>query len=220
MSAPWRETSAARRAARHISPSFGEPEWVPSPSIKPTPSGRFRPPFHRRCERSASSPMPDRAPVEPASIGLPATVAATVVTVGTFDGVHRGHQQVLARLAKRAAETGWRSVLVTFEPHPLEIVNPAAARPLLSVGMEKFEVLAESGIDYCVVLPFTPTLARYAPADFVDHVLRARFRMREMISGYDNGFGRGRSGDVETIRALGAKRGFRVEIVPPTAMDD
>ncbi len=159
-------------------------------------------------------------PLEPPSVGLPSDVHGTVLTVGTFDGVHRGHQQVLTRLAARAAETGWRSLLVTFEPHPLEIVNPAAARPLLSVGMEKFEVLAESGIDYCAVLPFTPTLARYGPAEFIDHVLRKRFRMREMVSGYDNGFGRGRAGDVETIRALGARRGFRVEVVPPTTLDD
>lgn len=152
--------------------------------------------------------------------GLPPNVRGTVVTVGTFDGVHRGHQQVLARLAVRAGETGWPSVLVTFEPHPLEIVNPVAARPLLSVGMEKFEVLAESDIDYCAVLPFTPMLARYSPEEFVDLVLLRRFRMREMLSGYDNGFGRGRSGDVETIRALGARRGFHVEVVPPTTMDD
>ena len=163
--------------------------------------------------------MPE--PLEPPSVGLPSDVHGTVLTVGTFDGVHRGHQQVLARLAARAAETGWRSLLVTFEPHPLEIVNPAAARPLLSVGMEKFEVLAESGIDYCAVLPV------YADAgpvrcrtEFIDHVLRKRFRMREMISGYDNGFGRGRAGDIETIRALGARRGFRVEVVPPTTLDD
>jgi riboflavin kinase/FMN adenylyltransferase len=160
-------------------------------------------------------------PIElPQTVGLPSDVRGTVVTVGTFDGVHRGHQQVLARVAARAAEAGWRSLLVTFEPHPLEVVNPAAARPLLSVGMEKFEVLAESGIDYCAVLPFTPTLARYEPAEFIDHVLRKRFRMREMVSGYDNGFGRGRAGDIETIRALGARRGFRVEVVPPTTLDD
>ncbi len=152
--------------------------------------------------------------------GLPPAVDATVVTVGTFDGVHRGHQAVLARLAARSRETGCKSVLVTFEPHPLEVVNPAAARPLLTVGEERTEVLAESGIDYCAVLPFTPTLARYSAEQFIDVVLRGRFRMREMLSGYDNGFGRGREGDVETVRAIGARRGFRVEIVPPTTGDD
>jgi riboflavin kinase/FMN adenylyltransferase len=152
--------------------------------------------------------------------GLPPSVTGTVVTVGTFDGVHRGHQQVLARLAARSAELGLPSLIVTFEPHPLEVVNPAAARPLLSVGMEKFEVLAESGVDYCAILPFTSTLARYSAEEFIERVLETRYRMREIISGYDNGFGRGRSADVEVIEALGARRGFHVDVVPPTTLDD
>jgi riboflavin kinase/FMN adenylyltransferase len=151
---------------------------------------------------------------------LPPTVAGTVLTVGTFDGVHRGHQDVLRRLTARARETGLTSVLVTFEPHPLEIVNPTAARPLLSVGIEKTEVLAESEIDYCIVVPFTATLARYGAEEFFERVLHRRFLMRELVSGFDNGFGRGRAGDVETIRALGARHGVRVEVVPPTTLDD
>ena len=152
--------------------------------------------------------------------GLPPEVDATVVTVGTFDGVHRGHQAVLSRLAARSRETGWKGVLVTFEPHPLEVVNPAAARPLLTVGAERQEVLAESGIDYCAVVPFTPTLSHYTAEQFVEVVLLERFRMRELLSGYDNGFGRGREGDVETLRAIGVRRGFRVEVVPPMSGDD
>jgi riboflavin kinase / FMN adenylyltransferase len=152
--------------------------------------------------------------------GLPPSVDATVVTVGTFDGVHRGHQAVLNRLAARSRETGWKGVLVTFEPHPLEVVNPAAARPLLTVGEERQEVLAESGIDYCAVVPFTPTLSHYSAEQFVEHVLLGRFHMRELLSGYDNGFGRGREGDVEALRAIGVRRGFRVEVVPPMSGDD
>jgi riboflavin kinase/FMN adenylyltransferase len=152
--------------------------------------------------------------------GLPPTVEATVVTVGTFDGVHRGHQAVLNRLAARSRETGWKGVLVTFEPHPLEVVNPAAARPLLTVGAERLEVLAESGIDYCAVVPFTSTLSHYTAEQFVATVLLGRFHMRELLSGYDNGFGRGREGDVETLSAIGARRGFRVEVVPPMSGDD
>jgi riboflavin kinase/FMN adenylyltransferase len=150
--------------------------------------------------------------------GLPSGTE-TIVTVGTFDGVHRGHQAVLSRVRERAAEVGLLGIIVTFEPHPLEVVNPTAARPLLTVGEEKLEVLAESGIDYCVVLPFTPTLARYTADQFIE-LLRQRFRMREMVSGYDNGFGRGREGDVEAVRAIGARRGFHVEVVPPTVTDD
>lgn len=146
--------------------------------------------------------------------GFSPDVAGTVVTVGTFDGVHAGHRLVLERLAERATATGLRGVLVTFEPHPLEIVNPAAAPHLLTVGDEKLEVLAESQLDYLAVLPFTPALAQYDAPTFVDAVLRDRFGMRELLIGYDHGFGRGRSGDASVLQEMGAARGFRVEVVP------
>ncbi len=141
-------------------------------------------------------------------------------TVGTFDGVHRGHQLVLERLAERARFKGLPAVLVTFEPHPLEVVNPAAAPPLLTLGDEKSEVLAESPVDYVVVLPFTPTLARYEAPDFVDHVLMARLGVKELLIGYDHGFGRGRSGDADVLKALGSARGFDVTVVEPVNGSD
>jgi riboflavin kinase/FMN adenylyltransferase len=152
--------------------------------------------------------------------GLPPDVHATVVTVGTFDGVHRGHRDVLERLVARGKALGLRTVLVTFEPHPLEVVNPAAAPLMLTLNEEKREVLAESGIDYLAVLPFTPTLARYAAQDFVTRVLRERFNMEYLLMGYDHGFGRNREGDVEVLQALGAREGFRVEVVPPVSIGD
>lgn len=147
------------------------------------------------------------------AFGLPPEVRGTVCTIGTFDGVHRGHQLVLQRLAARARARGLPAVLVTFDPHPLEIVNPAAAPPLLTLGDEKSEVLAESPVDYVVVLPFTQTLARYEAADFVDLVLVERLGVRELLIGYDHGFGRGRSGDVDVLRGLGVSRGFDVSVV-------
>lgn len=149
-----------------------------------------------------------------ASFGLPPGTRGTVCTVGTFDGVHRGHRLVLERLAARARAMDLPSVLVTFEPHPLEVVNPAAAPPLLTVGDEKSEVLAESPVDYVVVLPFTHALSTYAAADFVDLVLRERLGLKALLVGYDHGFGRGRSGDAGVLRRLGASRGFDVEVVP------
>ena len=152
--------------------------------------------------------------------GLPPDVRGTVVTVGTFDGVHAGHRLVRERLAARAEATGLKSVLVTFEPHPLEVVNPAAAPPLLTVGDEKLEVLAESKLDYLAVVPFTPALAQYDASSFVDLVLRERFGMRELLIGYDHGFGRGRSGDATVLQALGAARGFGVEVVPSVVGPD
>ena len=155
-----------------------------------------------------------------ADSGLPPDTPGTVVTVGTFDGVHRGHQDVLATIGRRADDARLQSVLVTFDPHPLEVVNPTAAPPLLTVGEEKLEVVAVSGIHYMAVLPFTPTLARYTAAQFVDEVLRRRFHMRELVIGYDHGFGRGREGDVEVLRRLGAERGFRVDVVGPVGTGD
>src|SRR6202165_5646330 len=111
--------------------------------------------------------------------GLPPYVKSTVITVGTFDGVHRGHRDVIERVVARARALKIPSVLVTFDPHPLEIVNPSAAPLLLTTHDEKLEVLAETGLDYVAVLPFTNELAAFSAEDFVELVLRRRFRLRE-----------------------------------------
>lgn len=137
----------------------------------------------------------------------------TVVTVGSFDGIHRGHQAVLAEIVRRARAGGRASLLVTFEPHPLEVVNPEAAPRRLTTAEEKRELLAQLELDRVAVLEFTPALARLEPAEFVRDVLRARYDMRELVLGYDHGFGRGRSGDVETVRRLAAADGFTVDVV-------
>lgn len=142
-----------------------------------------------------------------------------VVTVGTFDGMHRGHQDVLARLVQRAQETGMPSVVVTFDPHPLEVVNPAAAPLLLTLHEEKLELFAQSGVSYVALVPFTPTLASFDADVFVDVVLRARYSMRELLVGHDHGFGRGRMGDIEMLRTLGTDRGFTVTVLPPVHAD-
>ena len=155
-----------------------------------------------------------------AESALPPTVAGTVVTVGTFDGVHRGHHDVLGRLVARARASGMPSLLVTFEPHPLEVVNPSAAPPLLTSHDEKLEILATCGLDYVAVVPFTPALASYGAEEFVERILRARFRMRELLIGYDHGFGKARAGDASVLRDLGARDGFYVEVVEPVALPD
>jgi riboflavin kinase/FMN adenylyltransferase len=152
--------------------------------------------------------------------GLPPTARGTVLTVGTFDGVHRGHQRVLECIAQRGEEQGLSSVLVTFEPHPLEIVRKEAAPPLLTLAPEKLEVVAESGINYVAIVPFTPALQKYDAATFVDDVLRQRFHVRHLVIGHDHGFGRGRAGDVEVLRRLGDTRGFAVEVVPAVEGED
>ena len=152
--------------------------------------------------------------------GLPATVRGAAVTVGTFDGVHRGHADVLQRLVAVANRRGVASVVVTFAPHPTEVVRPDRAPLLLTPAMEKFEALATIGIEYCAVLPFTPALAALTAAEFVRRVLRPRFRMEALLIGHDHGFGRDRAGGRDQLMALGASDGFEVEQVAPVALPD
>ncbi len=141
--------------------------------------------------------------------------AGSVVTVGSFDGVHLGHRAVLDEIARRARAAGRQSVLVTFSPHPLEVVNPAAAPPLLTVGDERLEILAQMPVDRVLLLRFDRRVAAMPPRAFVEEVLLARCGMRELVIGHDHGFGRGRSGDAETLRALGKELGFGVDVVGP-----
>jgi len=118
---------------------------------------------------------------------------------------------VLRELVRRAGER--TSLLVTFDPHPLEVVNPSAAPRLLTLSDEKRVLAAALGVARVEVVAFTPELARLAPEAFVRDVLRARFGMQELVLGYDHGFGRGRAGDVEMVRRLAREDGFAMEVV-------
>ena len=146
--------------------------------------------------------MPDR------ESSLPPAITDAVVTVGTFDGVHCGHQHVLARLRTRARELGMAPVVVTFEPHPLEVVSPLDAPRRLTVREEKLLALASYGVEYVAVLPFTAGLSMLSAEEFLRDVLIRRFHMRALLIGHDHGFGRGREGDADVVRGIGARDGF------------
>lgn len=145
--------------------------------------------------------------------GLPPYVRGTVVTVGTFDGVHLGHQAILRGLRHRARARNGRAVLLTFDPHPLRVVRPEAAPPLLTLPDEKKEILAQLGLDYAAFVAFTPEFSRYSPEEFVEEIVVPRFRPAEVVIGYDHGFGRGRAGDVSVLERLGGIHGFEVSVV-------
>jgi riboflavin kinase / FMN adenylyltransferase len=151
--------------------------------------------------------------------GLPQDHPGTVVTVGTFDGVHRGHWEVLGALRARADQVGLPAVLVTFHPHPLRVVRPDHAPRLLTTPVEKKEILAESGLDYAVFLPFNEALRGYSPRRFVEEILIGRLRMKHLVIGYDHGFGHGRSGDADTLRQIGGSLGFDVHVISALRSD-
>jgi riboflavin kinase/FMN adenylyltransferase len=140
--------------------------------------------------------------------------------VGTFDGVHLGHLDLISRLVAESRARQLRCVAITFEPHPLEIVNPAAAPTLLTVGDEKLDALLETELDHVVVLDFTHELASLSAAEFVDQILRDRFGMQHLLIGHDHRFGRERSGNAAVLKDLGASRGFGVSVVEPVAAAD
>ena len=148
--------------------------------------------------------------------GFPQLLEGAVVTVGTFDGVHLGHRDILRRLHEHAAESSCPALLVTFRPHPLEVVNPSAAPMLLTPGIEHFDALVDSGPLLVAALPFTRSLAAYSAESFVRDLLVRRYRVRRLVIGYDHGLGRGRSGDARFLSEIGREIGFDVDVVAPT----
>lgn len=139
-------------------------------------------------------------------------MSGAVLTLGTFDGMHRGHQAVLAEVTRRARAGRLTSVLVTFDPHPLAVVNPAAAPKLLTLPGEKEELVTAQGIERFVLMPFTPVVAQLDAEAFVRR-LCDEYAMRELVMGYDHGFGRGRAGDVELVQRLATTQDFAVAVV-------
>ena len=164
--------------------------------------------------------MPDTtvrvSTAERGAAGFPQVLDGAVVTVGTFDGVHLGHRDILRRLGEHAADSSCPALLLTFRPHPLEIVNPSAAPMLLTPGQEQLDALVDSGPLLVVALPFTPALASYSAETFVRDLLVQRYRVRRLVIGYDHGLGRGRGGDAQFLETIGRQIGFDVDVVPPT----
>jgi riboflavin kinase / FMN adenylyltransferase len=142
---------------------------------------------------------------------VPTGWGRSVVTVGVFDGVHRGHQQLIGRAVERARERGLPSVLVTFDPHPAEVVRPGSHPARLTTLPRRADLVAALGVDAFCVLPFTPELARTAPAEFVHEVLVERLHAADVVVGRNFTFGHRAAGDVSLLTKLGQRFGFGVE---------
>jgi riboflavin kinase/FMN adenylyltransferase len=144
---------------------------------------------------------------------VPAGYGPSVVTIGNFDGVHRGHAAVLTRLVADARRAGAHAVAITFDPHPVAVLFPERAPAQLSGIDEKLELLAATGLDAVLVMEFTRELAAWEPDRFVREVLVDALGASVVVVGRDTRFGRKNSGDVTTLRALGDVLGFRTEVI-------
>jgi riboflavin kinase/FMN adenylyltransferase len=134
----------------------------------------------------------------------------TAVTIGAFDGVHRGHRTVIAALHRRATDEGLRTAVVTFDRHPAAVVRPDSAPPLLTDLDQKLELLADCGVDYTLVVHFDEERAREPAAEFVEGVLAGCLNARLVAVGSDFHFGHNRSGNVSLLRQMGSGLGFDV----------
>jgi riboflavin kinase / FMN adenylyltransferase len=143
-----------------------------------------------------------------------------VITIGAYDGVHLGHRAIIDHVRSRAAELGALSVVVTFDRHPASIVRPESAPRLLTSTDQKMELLALTGLDSVVVVPFDEQQAAESPESFVQRVLVSRLDTQVIVVGDDFHFGRHRDGNVDLLRKLGAESGFAVEPLPLVARAD
>ena len=141
------------------------------------------------------------------------------VAIGNFDGVHLGHQALVRAAGERAAASGARLAVLTFEPHPREYLEPAAAPPRLMRPFEKCAVLAGLGVERLIVLRFDARLQRQTPEEFIERVLCQGLDTRQVVVGEGFRFGSRRSGSLETLRVAGAARGFEVLTVPTVLAD-
>ncbi|MDQ7819929.1 MAG: bifunctional riboflavin kinase/FAD synthetase [Armatimonadota bacterium] len=149
---------------------------------------------------------------------IPTARRPLVVALGTFDGVHRGHQALIAAARRRADALGGSCAVVTFDPHPQKVLHPQTGAILLTTLDERLALLADLGVDLVVVVRFDDAL-RQTPPDRWVRMLVERLRMAEVVCGPDYTFGRDRAGDVGMLRVLGAQLGFRVEVADPVVID-
>jgi riboflavin kinase/FMN adenylyltransferase len=143
----------------------------------------------------------------------PGMLGPSHATMGTFDGIHRGHQALLKPLIAGARAAGAASVLVTFEPHPRCVLDPDHCPPNLTTLDEKAWLLDQLGLDHVVVIPFTPQVAALSAAAFMERLLRG-MQLQRLVIGETHRFGHGRRGDPAFLRRFGARHGFTVEVAP------
>ena len=142
-----------------------------------------------------------------------------VLTIGTFDGVHTGHQQLIAQMKKRAVEINGETVILTFDPHPRTVINAASGIRLINTLDEKIELLDASGIDHLVIIPFTEEFAQLSALDYINRFLIHFFHPHTLIIGYDHHFGKGRTGNYALLKEQSAVCNYELLEIPAHLLD-
>ena len=144
--------------------------------------------------------------------------ANSFVTVGTFDGVHLGHRAIINQIVSRASASNGRSIVVTFDPHPREVVGRGPVKLLSSID-ERLEMLSELGVDGTLVVKFTYEFSRQTSQEFYEQYVVRGIGVKEVVIGYDHMFGRDREAGVQELQHMGKELGFSAFLVPPVTID-
>lgn len=143
---------------------------------------------------------------------VPTDFGPTILSVGNFDGVHRGHQYVLGQMSQRARELNAKSMVLTFDPHPIRILRPREAPPLITPVPQKLKLLEKTGLDAVLVLPFSRDLSMMPPFEFAEEILATALHATEVHEGFNFHFGHKAEGNTERLKEYGHKLGFDVVI--------
>jgi len=143
----------------------------------------------------------------------------TACGMGNFDGVHTGHQRLIRELVTRAKKEGLESFIVTFEPHPLKILSPKSAPPLITSLEQKMKLIESFGVKNILLIPFTKKFSDTSYEEFIDRILIEKLKTKFVVVGYNFQFGSGGKGTAEKLKAIGLKKGFETLIVPPVTVE-
>lgn len=144
----------------------------------------------------------------------------TVLTLGTFDGIHLGHQQIIRKVVECSEEFHLRNIVITFHPHPRKVINPELQIKLLTTSEEQIEILEKLGVQNLFVINFTKEFSELTPDEFIKNYLVEKIGLSRIVIGYDHHFGKGRGGDVNFLIASGKQYGFEILQIPPFIIDN
>ncbi|RLB10631.1 MAG: riboflavin biosynthesis protein RibF [Deltaproteobacteria bacterium] len=150
---------------------------------------------------------------------LKSPIQNPVLTIGNFDGVHRGHLALFDKVKQIAKEINGLSVVMTFDPHPIKVLSNGNGPPVITPTPQKLRLIKEAGIDIILCLPFTKEFATISAKDFVEKILVQKIGVKYIVVGYDYAFGKNRQGNIEFLKKMAEQYGFKVEVVNPVSIN-